>query len=748
MRRLSVSDMRNLPKPFVLTICLFFVGTAASLGQNSQEITVEWIYSDASAELTAVPRVFWLEDNTAILYDLRRPGEERTFERFNPKFGARTTVVDLNAALASLNALRPYADSTLSELPWPGSFDSMGERAVYLFGEDIFLLELAASRFVRVTATAAEEKSVNFSPDGKMLAYVRENDLYVYEIERRHEKQITSDGSQTTLNGTLSWVYWEEIFGRRDIGYWWSPDSRAILYLQSDESEVSVMHFVDYEPVVPRVIKQRYPKAGTTNPRVRVGIMELNRPRKTTWVQLPEKYEYIARVKWLPDSQRFSLQTMNRPQTALDMYFVDRMTGEASHVLTEKDPAWVNINDDLYFLNNRRHFIMQSERDGYAHLYRFSLDGKLVNQITKGEWALRSSGGPFWLRKSVMAIDENQGWIYFTSLKESSVERHLYRIKLDGSGLQKLSEGEGTHRINFSPDANFYFDTYSSTTRIPALTLHHRDGKPKQVIAPSRQEMAEALDFQFPELFTIPTSDGFPMPAEILKPRDFNPGRRYPIIYHIYAGPSAPTVFHSWNTARYFDQILLRHGYLVVRFDHRSATAISKKLENRLLNLMSGPTEMKDIIDGVRWLKAQPYVDPDRFGIWGWSGGGSFTLNAMTNSKEFKAGISVAPVTDWHYYDTKWAEFTMKTPQENPEGYEKTSFVKSAKNLHGRLLLVHGTYDDNVHPQNSWRFIEELVQAGIPFDMMFYPMRKHGIADRAARRHLYNKMLEFWQRHL
>ncbi|RMF59309.1 MAG: S9 family peptidase [Calditrichaeota bacterium] len=465
------------------------------------------------------------------------------------------------------------------------------------------------------------------------------------------------------------------------------------------------------------------------------------------WAKLPA-YEYLARVKWLPDNRRIAVQTMNRAQTDLDLYLVDSQTGDATHVMNEHDDAWVNINDDLYFLKDGKHFIWQSERDGYAHLYRFTLDGKLVNQITKGEWALRSSGGPFWLRRSVSAIDEKHGWIYFTSLEKSSIERHLYRIRMDGTKMQRLSRQDGVHQITFSPNARFYFDRFSNGKTPPSLSLYRNDGKVQQILAEPRTDLAAQLHIQPPEFFTIPTSDGFPMPAEILKPADFDPNKKYPIIYHIYAGPSAPTVFNSWNTARYFDQILLRNGYLVVRFDHRSATAISKKLENRLLKLMSGPIEMKDIVDGVKWLKSQPYVDPDRFGIWGWSGGGSFTLNAMTRSGEFKAGIAVAPVTDWHYYDTKWAEFAMKRPQDNPEGYEKTSLVNIAKNLHGRLLLVHGTYDDNVHPQNSWAFMEQLIQHNIQFDVMFYPMRKHGISDRPARKHLYTKMLEFWQKNL
>ena len=439
---------------------------------------------------------------------------------------------------------------------------------------------------------------------------------------------------------------------------------------------------------------------------------------------------------------------MNRSQNKLDLFFVDRATGKnIEKIITETDSGWVNINDDLYFLDNS--FIWQSERNGYAHLYQFSYDGKLINQITDGNWALRSSGGPFWLRQSVVNINKEKEVIYFTSLKESSIERHLYRSSIDGKMMEKISDEEGVHKINFSKDGNYYLDIHSDTESPPTLTLYNNNGEKIHSLIDQRPEIIKDYNLQTPKLFTIPTKDKFMMPAQILKPKNFIKTKKYPIIFHVYGGPSAPTVFNQWQGhSLFYDNMLLDMGYLIVKFDHRASTAKSKKLENRVLNMMSGPIEREDIVDGINWLKSQSYVDPNRVGIWGWSGGGSFTLNLMTNTKEFKAGVSVAPVTDWHYYDTKWTEFAMKRPIDNPDGYEKTSFVKTAKNLHGSLLLVHGTYDDNVHPQNSWHFIDELVKANIQFDMMFYPMRKHGISDDPARIHLYNKMLKFWSQNL
>lgn len=732
--------MRTACKISVFFILLSSAFTAA----QENDITVEWIYSDASSALTDIHESIWLKDNTLLLYDRRKPADQRTFEIYNPQNGKTFVAVDAEKTVASLNTL--CKNNKNDHLPWALAFDAHGKRALYIFEGDIFLLDLKNSAFHRITQTDAEEKCVCFSPNGTMISFVRNNDLFVYDIDQSVETRLTNDGSETILNGTLSWVYWEEIFGRQDTGYWWSDDSKSIAYFQTDESLVPISHFVDFKPAVPNVIKQRYPKAGMANPVVRLGIVDMT-SRQITWADFAEfEYEYLVRVNWLPTSDRVSVQTLNRPQDELDLFFVDRGTGESTLVLKERDAGWVNVHDDLTFLDDGAHFIWQSERDNYAHFYKFTMDGTLVNQITTGEWSVKSAGDD--PRKTIAAIDSKNDWIYYSSLEKSSVERHLYRIHSDGSGKQRLTNGDGTYRVTFSPNGKYFTAEFSNINTPPSLSLYNSDGSKVKDIAKPNIGLAQEMDFHSPELFEIPTQDGFRMPAEILKPKDFDPSKKYPVIMNIYGGPSAPTVRNVWSSAHYFDQILSNRGYLVVRFDHRAAAGISKKYENLLLKKFISEIELADIVDGLHWLKAQPWVDGDRFGMWGRSGGGSFTLHTMTRTAEIKAGISIAPVTDWHFYDTRWAEFAMKTPQENPEGYKNTSILRHAKNLHGRLLLVHGTYDDNVHPQNAWSFIDELVQANILFDMMFYPMRKHGISDRPARIHLANKMLEFWSENL
>ena len=729
-----------------VTVLLLLVGSSIAAAQNERRaLTLEWIFGSEGRAVAGVPPTTWLDDGSLVILDNRRAIRERTFEKLNPATAGRERLVDAARALTDLKTVAAV-DSEV--LPWPISFDGPGRRALYLFKGDVFILELAGSTFRRLTSTPAEETSASFSPNGDRVAYVRANDLYSFDLDTNRETRITRDGSETLLNGTLSWVYWEEVFGRRDIGYWWSPDSQAIAYLQSDDSKVDLAYFTDIEPFSPRVIRQRYARAGGPNPRVRLGIAELGGNPNTTWVQIKEPFEYIVRAKWLPDGRRLSFETMPRLQTELYLYFADRRSGISKRVLTETDPGWVNMTDDLYFFSDGQHFLWPSERDGYMHLYRYRVDGTLKNQVTKGPWALASAGGiAFWVRQALVGVDEKNDWIYFTALERSSIERHLYRVHADGSGFTRLSKEEGTHRISMSPDARYFLDRYSDVRTLPALRLHASDGAMVQTLAGPRPQLIAHYDVQYPELTSIPAADNFSMPAAILKPKGFRSDQRYPVIMMVYSGASAPQVSNAWQGDILWNQMLLDAGYVVVKVDNRTATGISKTLENLIVKRVGEP-ETVDLVAAARWLKKQAWVDPGRLGVWGWSNGGWMTLNLMTRSSEFKAGIAVAPVVDWRYYDSKWTEAAMRTPQENPEGYERSSLIPRAKDLHGQLLIVYGSYDDNVHPYNEMAFINALVAAGKKFDMMSYPMRKHGIDDLPATLHLYRLMLDFWQANL
>jgi dipeptidyl-peptidase-4 len=718
-------------------------------GQQEHTMTIEWAFGDSAAWVSTPPSSLWLSDGTLLLLNNRKAADTSTSELFDPRTGKRKPAFDVKTALASLRALFP--DDTSSSLPWPVSIDVAGKRAVYLLSGDVMLLNVPEARFERATQTPSEEKPVSVSPDGKHIAFVRDYNLYLYNLNLKREQQISTDGNDSLLNGVFSWVYWEEIFGHRESAYWWSPDSRSIAYLKTDESSVGMTCFPDFQPDQATNHRQRYPQAGQHNPVVTLGIADVN-TGETTWMRLPStSYEYIVQVNWLPGSNRVAVQTMNRAQTMVTLYFVDRATGNPTPVLTERDDAWLHHYEPL-FAKNGTYFIWISERSGYTHAYRYSMTGKLLNQITKGNWSL-APFGEFYANKEspLCGLDEKTATLFFTAKEKSSLETHVYRIGLDGAGFKRLSQEDGDHLPSFSPDKQFYLDTYSNASTPPSLKLCRSDGTELQTVSASRSDLIAPYAMQFPSFFTIPAADGFLLPAQISKPRDFDPTKKYPVIVYVYGGPGSASVRNKWNAndwseTVFFDQVLLSQGFLVLSVDNRSSATIGMKYEKSIKGQMYGDVELGDLESAIKWLKAQPYVDPDRVGIWGWSGGGMYTLRALTHTNEFKAGIAIAPVTDWHYYDSKWTELWMKRPEDNPEGYRKTSLVRVAARLHGRLFLAHGTYDDNVHPQNSQAFMNELIKAGITFEFMVYPMRHHTIDDAPAKIHLYKTMLEFWQK--
>jgi dipeptidyl-peptidase-4 len=737
----------NMRKINTLPALLIALHVAVPASAQDERIDLDWVFSEEGKVAMALPREAWIGPDAVLVYGNGLPRNERTLQVLNPANGRRRDLVDAASVVREMNEiLEP--EEPIEELGWPDALDPTGRRAAYVRSGEILLLDLQRSSVSAVTSSDADETSPQFSPDGHWLAYVRDNDLYAWNIADGEETRLTSDGSETLRNGTLSWVYWEELFNRSDRGFTWSPDSRSIAFLQTDESGVGQMHYVDFEPYLPKLIDQRHPKPGSANPRVRAGVVSLDEAR-TTWIDLGAyPYEYLPRIKWLPDGIRLAVLTMNRPQTVVDIFIADIDTGESRHLLRETDEGWVNIHDDLYFLADGEHFIWRSERDGYAHLYRFDMAGRLVNRITDGDWALRESGGAPGMSQAVSFIDEDAGRIYFTALEKASTERHLYRVDMDGSGMERVTSQDGSHAIDFSPGGDYFIDSHSAIDTAPTLRVYSSDGRLVSSIAEAGSDASDRFDLLPWEMFTIRARDGFELPAMMLKPRFFDPDRQYPVVTYVYGGPSAPTVVNAWQgrDRALFHQVLAESGVIVFQVDNRSAAGKSKIDANAIVTQLYGPVELNDLLDGIAWLKAQPFVDADRVGIWGWSGGGTMTLQSMTRSDEFAAGAAVAPVSDWRFYDTIYTERYMKRPRDNEEGYEASSHVNRAADLHGRLMIVHGTYDDNVHPQNTWAFTDELIEAGITYDMMIYPMRKHGISDDAARHHVYRSMYEFWQR--
>jgi dipeptidyl-peptidase-4 len=709
--------------PFLLPVCL----------AAAPPLDPAWIFSPEAKAPALLPQAEWAGDGTLLLEDLRKPAKDRVLERLDPATGARAPLVDGSRVLARIKAL-PGSRDVPEALPWPEGLDQGGKRALYHLGEAWYVVDLASAEVHPLGGAEAAA----LSPDGARVALARDHDLWIRDLPGGPERRVTADGSSTVLNGTFSWVYWEEIFDHRDAAFWWSPDSRTLAFLRTDESAVPLHSFTDFKPWQAAIHPQRYPQAGQPNPVVRLGFAPAGGGAAVWMGGAP--FEYLVSVAWTP-SGRVSVETLDRAQQTLDLDLVDPAQGAPKRVLEERSDTWVHFYEPHWLEDGR--VLWASDRSGYNQLYRFEADGRLLNPVSNGDGSLwpwgQYSGG----HSGLLDVDEGKGEARFAFRAEGGPDLQLWKARLDGTGLQRISRGEGTHGVSFSPRHDFYLDAWSSLTRTPSLTLHRADGSVVAVLAESRP----LPDLPRPGILHVRAADGFEIPLWILKPRNLDPSRRHPVIFSVYGGPGAPSVRDSWDPAL-LDQVLASAGYVVVAADNRSSAGIGMKYEAQVKGRLYGDTELKDLLAAVDWVKAQPWADPDRLGIWGWSGGGTYTLSALTRSKAFRAGISVAPVTDWRYYDSVYTEMILKRPGDNPEGYRATSQVATAKDPHGRLLLVNGTFDDNVHPQNAQAFEDALVEAGIPFEMMVYPMRKHGISDKAARLHLYRTMLDFWKRNL
>jgi len=726
-------------------ICL----SGFSAGQDRGRMNLQTMYSRGLLSGLDVPRYLWLDNGKVILLDPRIEQGRRTLEFLDPESGKRSPALDPFRTLASLRGIS--GGDGLPSVRWPDAIDRNGKSVVYILDGDLFLVDTASSSATRLTRTPAAETSVSFSPDGKRVGFIRENDLFIFDTETNQEKRLTAGATETLMNGPLSWVYWEEIYGHTEVPYRWSPDSSAIAYLQTDDSRVSVSTFVNFTPATQEAVRQRYPKAGQANPRVRLGVVEVS-SSQTMWIDCGP-FEYIARFDWLRGGRDLAVQTQNRRQSELTLLFADRKTGRSRIVLTDRQPAWINLNNSLYFLKDGKRFIWCSERDGFQHLYLYNLDGRVLAQLTKGEFMVVGSGSQFLGANldGLCGVDEDNGYVYFTSNRESLRDKQLYRVKLDGTGTTRISRGAGVHAAGFSRDLKLYLDQYSTTSTPPELTLRFANGRERAVVSPCAKDSLSSLNLSFPEFLASTADDGLELPAMLVKPPDFDPGKKYPAIVYVYGGPQYQQVVDGWETrAVVFQNIFAQAGYVVFVPEVRAAMKKSKAIETSVYQQAYGAQNVKDILAGVRRLKQSPFIDGTRLGVWGGSGGGCTTLFVMTHSDVFKAGISLYPVSDWHFYDTHYTERYLNTPQDNPQGYKDTSSVLAAAGLKGRLLLVHGTFDDNCHPQNTEAFIDALIKNNMPFELMIYPWRKHGIGffPDDAQLHLQTLMLDFWRRNL
>ena len=721
-------------------VCLITIFAFPALAQNKM-LTVEDIF-DSGKRVNfngTTPTIRWLKDGKHYL--LTNEASRRDVPRLqkvDAVTGEAVPFFDAAKMQAAFAALPGVSEQDARQLSNRGSYQlNPAETAVLInWANDLFYYELGSDRAIRLTSNPEEEVGEAFSPDGRMISFIRDSNLYVEDLGmQRRERALTREGSEKILNGRLDWVYQEELYGRGNFGaYWWSPDSTNIAYLRIDERPVPEFTVVDHIPYDQKVEVTPYPKAGDPNPIVKLGVVNAA-GGDTRWVNTfkyqPEDF-LITRVTWTPDSKTVVFQAQNREQTYLDLNFADAKTGESKTVLKETTKAWVATIDNPTWLKDGS-FLWLSERNGWQHIYHYDANGKLIRQVTDGKWEADPLEG----------VDEEKGLIYFAATEHSHIAPQLYSIKLDGSDLKRLSSTEGTHRVNFSPSNSYFIDSWSDINTPTQIRLYDASGKFVRLVNENKVDALKNYKLGTPELLQVKTRDGFVMEALMIKPPDFDPKKKYPVMSFTYSGPHAPQVHNSWGSTTYmWHQLLSQKGYIIWVCDNR--TASGKGMESTWPVYKNfGELELRDLEDGISWLKSQPYVDGSRIGLWGWSYGGFMTSYALTHSQSFKIGIAGGTVADWRDYDSIYTERYMATPQNNPEGYKKSSPVMSAKNLHGKLLLIHGAIDDNVHMANTIQFVYELQKAGKQFQLMLYPKSRHGVTDPTLLTHMRQMMTDF-----
>jgi len=711
---------------------------AAPAPAAADEITVEKIFGERSVFVPLPAHVAWVGDGEGVSYLVDRgEGDDKQsvfVVRDVPSGRARVVCVPDTAAVP--DDLRESDDDKfgIGEYEW----DRRGKRVVFTYHGDLFTLDRGSGRITRRTATEGDEEDPTFSPDGKRVAYSRDHDLFVLDLESGAEIPLTTTGSDSVLNGVLDWVYMEELFTRGNVrAYWWSPDGARLAFLEIREAPVPEFPLVDWIPLGASYKLQRYPRPGDANPLVRVGIVGAD-GSDVTWADVDTGDDsYIARVYWLGDSRAVAIEKLNRNQDRLSLLFADARTGETELVFDESSDTWVNVTYLHHYYEKKRQFIWGSERDGHSHLYLFNLDGSPIRRLTSGDWEVTSLDG----------VDESKGKVYFTANEKSVLESHLYVVGDDGKGMTRISEEEGWHSVTMSPNNKYYIDRFSTHERPTKISVYSAKGKKLFDVGDSVGDEFMALERATPEFFTI-DHDGRRYQCMMTKPLDFDPTKKYPVIVYTYGGPGSQVVHKGWSGSSLWHSMMAQKGFIVFSLDNRGAQGYGKAWEDWLLEDM-GHYELEDQMAGVEYLKTLPYVDADNIGIWGWSYGGYMTLMALFKEPGvFKAGVSVAPVTDWRSYDSIYTERYMKLPQDNEEGYKNGSPINFVDDFQGDLLLMHGDADDNVHFQNSVRLVQELIQAGKDFDMMLFPQRLHGIRGAAERVFLFKKMTRFFERHL
>ncbi len=710
----------------------FTLAPAASTAQDG--LTIERIFASRDFATERFGPARWLE-NGAAYTTVENSG--RDIVRYSTAGGERSVLVS--------------APFRISDYEWSPDGERVllftNTRRVWRYDTrgDYWVLDRSSGRLTQLGGDAPESSLMfaRFSPDGSRVAYVRANDIYVEDLASGRITALTTDGSDTIINGTSDWVYEEELDLRN--AYRWSPDGKSIAYWQFDASGVRDYLLVNTtDSLYPIITSIPYPKAGTTNSAVRVGVVSAD-GGATRWMQVPgdPRNHYIAWMEWAANSRELAIQQLDRLQHTDALLLADAGTGTVRTALTERDSAWVEVVDDLTWLKDGKEFLWLSERDGWRHAYVVSRDGSRQRPVTKGAFDL----------ESVQGVDERGGWIYYIASPTNATQRFLYRSRLDGSGKPERltpAEARGTHGYQLSPDFRWAFHTMSTADSPPVTDLvslpDHRSRRVFVDNAHARDAVAK-LGLPSKRFLQVDVGDGVKLDGWMILPSTFDSTKSYPLLVYVYGEPASTTVRDSWGGSRdLWFHLLAEEGYIVASFDNRGTPSLKGRDWRKVIYGAVGVLSSRDQAAAVRALAStHSYVDSTRVGVWGWSGGGSMTLNLMFRSPElYKVGMSVASVPDQRLYDTIYQERYMGLPSTNADGYRRGSPINFAEGLRGKLLIVHGSGDDNVHFQGFERLTNRLVELGKEFDMMVYPNRSHCICEGAGTTvHLYHLLTRY-----
>ncbi len=721
----------------IIYLFLFFVFFSQLSFSQNDEITLEDIWVKGKYRTQSLGGVTHLNDGEHyIMRDSAKNIVEYEYATGNPTRIILSMEDFANVSGMSSGSIDEFSFSPDEKYLLIGTESETIYRSSYSANYYIWDIK---NKTIKPLSDRGKQRLATFSPKSDKIVFLRENNIFVKDLISDKEIQITSDGViNKIINGSPDWVYEEEFGFTRAFD--WSPDGNKIAYMKFDESKVKEYEFPVYGDLYPSSYKYKYPKSGEDNSVVTVWIYDLNK-KNTIKVDIGKNTDqYIPRIKWTNDNNLLSVIRLNRLQNKMEILITDAETGSSKVILKDENKYYLSEIYDLTFLKDNK-FIRESEMDGYKHLYLYNIDGKLINQITKGNWEVVDLSG----------VDESNGIVYYVSNEPSPLERALYSIKIDGTDKKKLSEINGSYYPNYSKSYKYVFINYNNANSPGEIWLQKTSGELISMLKENKKlkELMEEKKFVKKEFITFKTSDGLDLNGWIMKPSQPEEGKKYPVLIYVYGGPGSQMVTDAFGRFDYvWYQMLVKKGYVIACVDNRGTGGRGEEFE-KCMYMKLGTKDVEDQIEFAKYLGSLDFIDKNRIGIWGWSGGGYYTLMCLAKGADvFKTGIAVAPVTDWKYYDNIYTERFMRTPKDNPEGYKEGSVINFVESFKNKFLIVHGTADDNVHFQNTVDLINEMIAKDKYYEMLAYPNKNHFIIGPNARYHLYKNMTEFLYRNL